>query len=60
MDIKKTFLLISGVSLIVFGYYNFGVPPEAPLEEVLSRVKQGVTAVSLGGACVVISMLQKT
>lgn len=60
MNLKKTFLMIAGTALVAFGYYKFGVPPEASLEEVLSRVKQGVTAVSLGGACVVISVMQKT
>jgi hypothetical protein len=60
MDIKKILLVIAGTGLIAYGYHLLGVAPETSLDVVMTRVKQGESAVFLGGFCLVLAMLRKS
>lgn len=58
IDFIKLFFFLAGIALIAYGYHLLGVSPETSLEVVITMVKQGLGAVFLGGACVVIAMLR--
>ncbi len=42
--------LLCGAALVLWGYHQLGVPPDASHEEVMSRATKGMYSVLSGGA----------
>ncbi|GEM_PF-1161723 len=51
-------LFLTGITLILCGYWLLAVPPDALYEQVLARVKGGIFSV-LGGSGILIAWLTK-
>jgi hypothetical protein len=55
----KTLLLLTGIALIILGYWLLAVPPEADHQQILERAKSGVFSVVGGSACVMLWLAKR-
>lgn len=55
----KTLFLLTGIALIILGYWLLAVPPEAYHQEMLARAKSGVLSVVAGSTCVMLWLAKR-
>mgnify|MGYP000855238806 CR=1 FL=1 len=52
-------IVLTGIALITYGYWQLAVPPDAGYQELLDRARNGVFSVVAGSTCIMLWLARR-